>query len=126
VVCFDQIIMAIGGDESHNHPESLKKYAFEARDAVVRRWTGKRDVDIWVIGTCPKRSDRDKFVKWGFRVVTMDADEKTCIRRAREERPSAWAEYVHRYFRQYEPPLSTDEVLSASDVPPLASLSRRW
>lgn len=126
VVDFDALILALGGDESHNHPQELKGYAFEARDAVIRRWAYKRDTDIWVIGTCPKRSDREKFTRQGFRVVTMDADEKTCMRRARAERPVAWQEYVHRYFQQYEAPLSPDDVLSAADVPPLSSVSRRW
>lgn len=126
MVDFDALIMALGGDESHNHPQELKGYAFEARDAVIRRWTYKRDTDIWVIGTCPKRSDREKFTRQGFRVVTMDADEKTCMRRARAERPVAWQEYVHRYFIQYEAPLAAEDVLSAADVPPLSSVSRRW
>ncbi len=126
VVDFDALIMALGGDESHNHPGLLKGYAFEARDAVIRRWAYKRDTDVWVIGTCPRRSDREKFTRQGFRVVTMDADEKTCVQRARAERPVEWLEYVHRYFQQYEAPLDSEGVLSASDVPPIASVSRRW
>lgn len=126
VVDFDALIMAIGGDETHNHPQELKGYAFEARDAVIRRWAYRRDTDIWVIGTCPRRKDREKFTKLGFRVITMDASEKTCMTRARAERPLEWQEYVHRYFVQYEAPVETDHVLSAADVPPVASVSRRW
>ena len=126
VVCFDQLIMALGGDEDHHHPGLLKGYAFEARDAVVRRWVYKRDIPLWVINTAPRRRDREKYIKIGFRVVTMDADEKTCMARARAERPADWLEYVHRYFEQYEPPLTTDPVTASSDARPLASVSRRW
>ena len=126
VVDFDALIRALGGDESHNHPTELKGYAFEARDAVIRRWVYKRDTDIWVIGTCPRRRDREKFTRQGFRVVTMDTDEKTCMIRARAERPYEWIEYVHRYFVQYEAPLDTESVLPASDAPPISAVSRRW
>ena len=126
MVDFDALIMALGGDESHNHPQLLKGYAFEARDAVIRRWAYKRDTDIWVIGTCPRRSDREKFTKQGFRVVTMDTPKSVCMDRARAERPGEWQEYVHRYFVQYEEPVGAEHVLPSTTLPPVASVSRRW
>lgn len=126
VIDFDALIMALGGDVSHNHPQLLKGYAFEARDAVIRRYIARRDTDIWVIGTAPRRRDRDKFIRRGFRVVTMEADMATCLQRARDERPVEWQEYVRRYFKQYEPPLTKDQVVSITETPPRASVSRRW
>lgn len=130
VVDYDAIMIALSGHPSHQHEAALKRYVYEARDAVVRTWMKRRDVAIWVINSAPKRSLREHYRRQGFTVVTMDAGESTCLARARAERPAAWQEYVRRYFREYEPDVSpayalAEELVDALKAPE-AENSRRW
>lgn len=130
VVDYDAIMIALSGHPSHQHEESLKRYVYEARDAVVRTWMKRRDVSIWVINSAPKRSLREHYRRQGFDVVTMSATLETCLSRARAERPRAWQDYVRRYFREYEPDVSpayalAEELVDALKAPE-AENSRRW
>lgn len=124
VVDFDALMYAVGGDDYYSHPAALKRYVYEARDAVLRTWLGRKDVDLWVVLGAPKRADREWYARRGFRVVVMDADRATCLRRARLERPRLWQQYVANYFTAFEAPPVTDPV--PAGAPPLASVSRRW
>lgn len=128
VVDYDAIMAAVSGQDVHDHCPELRPYVCHARDHIVDKWLSRKDVDLWLIGGCPKRRDREWFARRGFRVVIMDTDEKTCIRRAREERPEDWWQYVHRWFRDYEPPEPShgDNTVQVSASPPAAHTSRRW
>jgi hypothetical protein len=126
VVDYDAIMSAFSGQDVHDHEPNLRPYVYEARDRVLKKWESRRDVDLWLIFGAPKRTDRDFYARRGFRVVIMDTDERTCLRRARDDRPADWYKFVHRWFRDYEAPLSSEEVQQASDAPPLAHVSRRW
>lgn len=105
VIDFDALITALGGSGSHDQPEQLKRYAFEARDAVMAAYELRRDVDVWVILGAPRRRDRDKFLRRGYRVVVLDTDMDTCLARARAERPPEWQDYVRNWFSRFEPDL---------------------
>lgn len=126
VVDYDAIMSALSGQDVHDHHDDIKPYVYHARDQVLKKWDARRDVDLWLIYGAPKRSDREQYARRGFRVVIMDTDERTCLRRARDERPSHWYQYVYRWFKDYEPPLSQDDVAKASEVPPPAHVSWRW
>jgi predicted kinase len=124
VVDYDAIMTALTGNPDHQHDESLKRYVYEARDAVVKTWMKRRDCAVWVINSAPKRSLRDHYRNQGFEVVTMPAGMETCLSRARAERPAAWQEYVRRYFREYQ----EDALVSVTEAVsvPSSDNSRRW
>lgn len=126
VIDYDALMAALSGQDVHDHEAALKPYVYEARDRVLRKWELSKDVDLWLIYGAPKRADRDRYARHGFRVVIMDTDERTCMRRARDERPEGWWKFVHRWFRDYEPPLTTDQIERASDEPAPPHVSRRW
>jgi predicted kinase len=130
VVDYDALMMALSGGQLHQHSREIRSYAYDARDAVLRRWMRKRDTSIWVINSAPKRSMRDYYRGQGFEIVTMTAGLEACLARARAERPPAWQEYVRRYFRDYEPDRSAVYELAEELVdalkPPDAENSRRW
>lgn len=126
VIDYDALMAAVSGQEVHEHVADLKPYVYHARDRLIEKWIARRDVDLWLIYGAPKRADREQYARRGFRVVLMDTDERTCVRRAKEHRPDGWWRYVSRWFRDFEPPLPVDNVASASDSPPLARVSRRW
>lgn len=126
VVDYDAIMAALSGQDVHDHLRELKPYVYEARDRVLAKWMTRKDVDLWLIYGAPKRSDREYYARRGFRVIIMDTDERTCLRRARDERPGDWWKFVHRWFRDYEPPLSSEQVQEASAEPAPAHVSRRW
>lgn len=127
VVDYDALMMALSGGQLHQHSREIRSYAYDARDAVIRRWIRKRDTSIWVINSAPKRSMRAYYRGQGFDVITMEATEETCLARARAERPPQWQDYVRRYFREYE----SDLVAAALDAvealsAPSSDNSRRW
>jgi len=130
VVDYDAIMAVLSGHDVHQHSAAIRSYAYDARDAVIKRWMRKRDLSIWVINSAPKRSMREYYRGQGFVVVTMDAGLETCLARARAERPAAWQEYVRRYFREYEPDPSPAYELAEELVdalkPPGTENSRRW
>lgn len=122
VVDYDALMTALCGQETHQHNTELKRYVYEARDAVVRTWMKRRDVDIWVINSAAKRSMREYYRAQGFEIVTMTAGLETCLSRARAERPREWQDFVRRYFREYE----RDEAPQPVPAVPSADNSRRW
>ncbi len=126
VVDYDAIMAAFSGQDMHDHERAVQPYVYEARDRVITKWLTRKDVDLWLIYGAPKRRDRDYYTRRGFRVVIIDTDERTCLRRAKDERPGDWWKFVHRWFQDYEPPLSTEQIEQASDIPPTAQVSRRW
>lgn len=126
VVDYDAIMAALSGQEVHDHYRQLRPYVCHARDHVVDKWMINKDVDLWLIGGCPKRSDRSWFARRGFRIIIMDTDEATCVRRAKAERPGDWWQFVRRWFRDYEPPAPEEGAVHQDDVPPVAHVSRRW
>lgn len=126
VVDYDALMAALSGQDMHLHEPDLKPYVYEARDRVIKKWESRRDVDLWIIYGAPRRTDRDFYARRGFRVILLDTPERVCTRRARDERPEGWWKYVHRWFRDYEPPEPSDDVTLADEQPPLAHVSRRW
>ncbi len=126
IVDYDAIMAALSGQDVHDHVRDLRPYVYHARDKVIEKWLTRKDTDLWLIYGAPKRSDREYYVRRGFRVVLLDTDERTCVRRAKAGRPDGWWKYVHRWFSEFEPPLPVDDVQQASDTPPLAHVSRRW
>ncbi len=127
VVDYDALMAALSGGQLHDHSREIRSYAFDARDAVVRRWMRKRDTSVWVINSAAKRKMREYYRGQGFTVVTMSAGLETCLARARAERPPAWQDYVRRYFKDYE----SDLVAAALDAvetlsAPSSDNSRRW
>lgn len=126
VVDYDAIMAALTGEAVHEHREEVKRYVYEARDAVLRRWRNRRDVDLWVTATAPTRKDRERYERYGFRVIILDTDERTCVQRALDERPREWVAYIHRWFQEYESPAPAEQVTHQEDIPPAAHVSRRW
>jgi hypothetical protein len=126
VVDYDALMAALSGQEIHDHVREIRPYVYEARDRVLAKWESRKDVDLWVIFGAPKRRDREWYTRRGFRIVLMDTDESTCLRRARGERPGDWYQYVNRWFREFEPPAAGDEVEHRDETPPMAHVSRRW
>lgn len=119
IVDYDALMLAFTGGALHTHTKEVRRYVWEARDVVIRKWMARRDVDIWVINSAPKKAMRDFYRRNGFDVITMTASLETCLARARMERPPEWCDYIRRYFKDFQP---DDE---AAPVPQ-ASTSKRW
>lgn len=114
VIDFDAIILALGGAHNHDHPDALKRYAFEARDHVLSEYNKRRDTNAWVIHTAPLRNDRERMRKLGYRVVLLDTPRDVCLKRAREERPAEWVGYVSRWFERFQPDDQATSPIKAS------------
>ncbi|MFI6609291.1 AAA family ATPase [Streptomyces sp. NPDC050507] len=108
VVDFDALIQALGGAGDHDQPDALKRYTYEARDAVVSRLMARRDVDAWVILSAPDKRARETYMRRSCRTVLVLASEAVCLERARAERPPEWQDYVRNWFTRYEAALWDD------------------
>jgi len=126
IVDYDAIMAALSGQDMHDHYRELRPYVCHVRDHLVDKWMSRKDVDLWLIGGCPKRRDREYFARRGFAVVMIDTDRRTCLRRAKEERPGEWWQFVERWFNDYEAPGPAERVEQRDTAPPLARVSRRW
>lgn len=99
VVDLDAIAQALGSPDTHDHPEQLKPFIFEARDAVIERIG--RDASVaraWLIAVNP--TDRD--LALATDVVTLDVDAETCKARAQEAgRPARWLDLIDQWHTRH-------------------------
>lgn len=104
VVDFDAIIGALGGAGAHDQPETLKPFAFDARDAALARlWQGQHEVRrAWVILSAPTERERRPFRVQGCRIVMLVADRETLCERAATGRPQGWAGYIDNWLTEHD------------------------
>lgn len=96
VVDYDALCVALGSPVSHGHPRAIGRLGTVARDAVLRRLSGRGLWGrAWVIATDPDDSLR----ALADEEVRMPTSREECIRRAREAgRPSIWVQYIEDHF----------------------------
>lgn len=106
-------------NRDHEQPAALRPFAFDARDAVIKRlFSGDHVVRAaWIISSAPKRQQRQAFKARGVRVVMVSADRSTCEERARRQRPAEWVKHIGDWFTAHEDG-TIDQTVSTSPPPP--------
>ncbi|MCC6162460.1 MAG: hypothetical protein IT182_03825 [Acidobacteria bacterium] len=126
VVDVDQLYAAFGGASSHDQPPPLKPFVFAARDAVLAHlWSnGYNGGAVWIISSAPTSVLREPLRDRGCRVVMVIAEAAMLYRRADQERPSSWREYIDRWLLAYDA-LDVDEIVYTGNVDVLPG-NRVW
>ncbi len=100
--------MALSGMPEHDRPQELQPFVFEARDALLRRLAHEPgDVSTaWIIHSAPDRNTRQQYrERHGANIVVLDVPAETCVERLRDREGEPWADYVARWWNDYEPEL---------------------
>lgn len=109
ILDYDDIVESLGYPRYGAMAEGLRTAAALWERALP-------DAD-WVIWTAPKRGQRGRFERQhSCRVVVVMASETECLRRARENRPSTWADAIRCWFAQWEPSRRGLEVIVRTDA----------
>ena len=109
VLDLDTLTTALSGEAMYDKPAGLLSYAIAARDAVIEQLASDHDRPrAWVIGSLPKRAEREHLAKLlGADVVMLDVDPQECIKRIRQDprrndRWQAWEPIVRKWWDSYE------------------------
>ncbi|MER7076620.1 hypothetical protein [Saccharopolyspora kobensis] len=96
VVDFDLLAAALGSPDSHDHPEALKPFAVEAREAVLARLRRPSHLGrAWITTT----SHNPETLVAGAEVIRLDVTADTAHARARAaDRPAAWHGLIDEWF----------------------------
>lgn len=104
IVDFDALMSALTGRTTHEHDDALRRFVFDARDAIMERvWRYGPPVHstAWVINTAPRMDDRREYELKGAKVVLLDPGIDVCIQRAQQERPPEWVGYIRNWYAAY-------------------------
>ncbi|MBE9509154.1 MAG: HNH endonuclease [Chloroflexi bacterium] len=110
VLDLDTLIEALGWLPSYEKPWGLMPFAWDARDAVLKRLERpSRILRAWVIATAPRSEQRGR-LRSRFRasVVVLETPHAECLRRIGEDERRAdkldqWTPIVRRWWNAYEP-----------------------
>jgi predicted kinase len=108
LIDFDQIMRGLSGLK-HNYPSGLLPFGWEARDAVLKKLEGCKNVErAWVIDCAPTRERRDRLrQRFNAKVVVLETPAAVCIQRIRgsEARGEviSWDTLVRDWWSRYEP-----------------------
>lgn len=96
IVDYDALAVALGSPDSHDHPETLRPYVLQAREAVLERVTRDPKLRrVWLIQSSPTVAQ----LAGATRSVTMDTSREECHRRAdAARRPARWHELIDGWF----------------------------
>lgn len=106
VVELDRLYIALGAQETHDHPKAMTALALAAREAIYDHLAdrGVPDVDVWIVAGLPKASDRRALAeRLGASVIVLETPLSVCQARAEAERPDGWSSYAERWWNTYEP-----------------------
>ena len=109
VLDIDRIYVALSGMGKYSKPDSLLPFVTAAFDAVVGQLSdGVGDLrHAWVITCSPTEAERGRLGEaLGAKVVVLDTDATTCIRRiekdpSRAAQAALWEALVHRWWDRY-------------------------
>lgn len=96
IIDFDAIATAISNsDGTHDYPEALTTFAFEARDAIVDTLSRVPHIRTYLIASSP--SERDRAI--AARTIELRVPAEECKRRARKAgRPAKWDAFIDAWW----------------------------
>ncbi|HEY8450600.1 MAG TPA: HNH endonuclease, partial [Bacillota bacterium] len=107
IVDLDALYMALSGLPMYEKPEALLPFVAEARDAILKRLQRPSEVRrAWVIGSYPKRRERQELARrLQADVVVLAAPPLECYRRIqsdprRSSKAELWYELVQKWWRE--------------------------
>lgn len=102
VMDFDALVAALSGLPIHDKPESVLPFAYEARDAVIRRLSRPHSAPtVWIVATGATRAERGRWP--ATETVMLETPAEVCKTRL-QGRPSGldWGALVDEWWREYE------------------------
>lgn len=110
VLDLDAIVMALSGLPMYDKPRAILPFAWEARDAVLRRLEQPSDLTrAWIIAGAPRATTREEFTqRLGARVIVLEVAAEECMRRIRQDErrwqaAAEWEDIVAAWWEDYEP-----------------------
>lgn len=101
VIDFDVLAVALGSDDSHDHPASLRPFIHAARNAAIEQ-IATQPVRVWLIACEPTERDR----RLARTTVEMETQRDECKRRAAAAaRPASWSAQIDAWFDRRNPAL---------------------
>lgn len=107
VIDFDALAVALGSDDSHDHPRSITNVAKAVWDAAMEHVTGRPEDRIaWAIWATPPRF---ALLDWDVEVHVVDPGFDVVVARCRESRPARALRAVDRWYTE------RDDLLAAAE-----------
>lgn len=110
ILDLDRIFVALSGCEKYDKPPSVLPYALTAYDAVVSQLANEVESNqAWVLSCSAKRDERRELQQaLGAKLVMLDEDMNTCIKRIKEDplrsaQLPMWRKIIEKWWRDYEP-----------------------
>lgn len=98
VIDYDALAVALGSPSTHDHPDALRPFVLEARDAAVARVSRTPGTTAWLIKGQPTVDER----AMASRVVMLDVPADECKRRAEADgRPARWAGLIDAWWASH-------------------------
>lgn len=94
VIDYDQLAVALGSPDTHNHPEHIRSVTTSAWLAAISA-AHKTGHKTWLIRTFPTPND----TSIAKETITLDVDADTCKQRATHDgRPDTWHEVINAWW----------------------------
>ena len=101
---FDKVHSALSGSKDHKHVQTIREYVFTIRETFYKTLKKRMNVRAWIINGSPKKEIRDMFIsEFNANLIYLNIDKDEALRRASNERPTEWIEYIDNYFKNFEP-----------------------
>ena len=109
VIDLDRIALALApeGTEHHAYGDHIRSLARRARLAVLdsaAAWGMQGAGTAWIIDSNADARARARWRSTGARIVKLDVDRATCLRRAGARRPEETRRRINAWFAQHGGP----------------------
>lgn len=126
IIDYDQLAVALGSPDHHDHPSATAYVTKAARAAAIRAAIGchRRGARVWIIDGDPSPHRHHQYAKAGAQVITITAHHTELHRRADADRPDHWHALIDQWLTTHQttPTHQPDQRITAGQSPSL----REW
>lgn len=106
IIDLDRLALALSPDGTphHEYPMYTRQVARAARAAAISAAVqiGRATpVGVWIIDTFPSRP---RWRSMGAQIITVDPGYRTCVERARSQRPEWVQQIIARWYAEFSSP----------------------
>lgn len=102
-VDYDAIAVTLGAEKSHHAEGLVRKAAFDARDAAIKRALQNPDKEAWIIHTKMNADTLARYNAAGAEIITLDPGKDVCLERAaQDERPQNSIDAILEWYAEHK------------------------
>ena len=104
IIDVDRIWDAVSTGGKYKKPAKLKANVFGLRDCLIEQVKIRKGQwsSAYIIGGYPLATDRQRMTDLlQAEPIYIEATKEECLKRAQEERPEGWAQYINEWFEAY-------------------------